>query len=244
MLATRIGCLLTSLGLIAALSCGDTPVPVTPTPPGPDLEATVQALEARVEALTAHVPTVEALSVYVPTIEDYETVVMPKLRRSGYSRAVTDLVLLKYDQYAAVYMASECLDGNESSPGGFRSFVDKRTFVRGISDLDGAFAIDPVNQSVIARMLAAPDGKNELAGCMRPYLYPEGGKEMTLGLELFSLRILSQTTSFPGMRESLRGMHENKAHSWFQPGVREGTTFLEWMCTEDGEILGWCKGDE
>ena len=104
--ATRIGCLLTSLGLIAALSFGDTST-------GPDLEATVQALEARVEALTAHVPTVEALSVYVPTIEDYETVVMPKVRRSGSSMAFGDYALSRFDLYKAVYMAFECIDGNE-----------------------------------------------------------------------------------------------------------------------------------
>ena len=167
--ATRIGCLLTSLGLIAALSCGDRLVPVTPTPPGPDLEATVQALEVRVEAITAHVPTVEALSAYVPTIEDYKVAAAFSNVRFGYE-VFRDFAIRDFYRYAAVYSASECVAGREPTSKAFRLYVNQSYGT--LNDL--------VVVEVIRSVIADSKREGEPAACMRPYLHPEGMEEAAL----------------------------------------------------------------
>jgi len=254
-LATRVGLLLASLGLIIVLSCGDASEPVGPvqspvtqlspvptadlrptiepvtaklptssptatptaTPLGPDLEATVQALEAQVQALTA----------YTPTIEDYKIVVMPKI--SGSTPAVRDAYLGHFDAYAATYVASECVDEKKPSPEAFRAFVRETVFHEEVVKLVSAVAERAVQRmiEIAERHIAAGSSPLERE-CMRPYVYPVSGAEAALAVGLIGT--VSAASLTPAFRIPYKRGLEELVLRWFDPEVGKGKPLILWLC--------------
>ena len=69
-----------------------------------------------------------------PSRSDYDLVVLPFYDDSPDS---VDDALAGFEQYAAVYLAAECLAGREATPAGFRDFVG-RTFSAGRDRIPGS----------------------------------------------------------------------------------------------------------
>ena len=188
------------LVLLVGMACGDEPgaqVPAEATvkalvqqqvqqaPPGPtpsenpDLERTVEAivedqlaeLDATVEALVEQ-RLVELLAAtpasnppYWPTAEDYTIA----LAMSGGKP--------DYENYAAVYVARECLAGRELTPEGFRALIRQgHRSVPGASD-------------TLTQMINSAQGRIALglpqAECMLPFTYPETLDDAMLSVSLY-----------------------------------------------------------
>ena len=154
-----------------ASSAGPDPPAPSPTPTAPYAPRadTVQQLTQRLAAdLAAEPPG-------WPSRSDYELVVLPFYDDSP------DLVgdaLADFEHFAAVYVASECLAGRETTPAGFRNFVGK-TFSDG---RDRIPRIAAESETVIAAILA--HSQDPPPTCLRPYGTPSSAVEAISALRL------------------------------------------------------------
>lgn len=124
--------------------------PGPPPSENPDLERTVEAivedrlaeLDATVEALVERrlAELLAALAppepIYWPTLEDYKIA----NRQLAYVNDFIPVLIRPYENFASLYVAHECLAGEELTSGGFRSFVEN-TALRKTQDGKTTFSI-------------------------------------------------------------------------------------------------------
>ena len=110
--------------------------------------------------------TVEALTAYRPTLEDYKAVILPEVSRL--TEGAREFALSHFDDYAAVYLARQCVEGRERTAKGFRAFGE------GTSPA----LLPAIAETVIEEMVGVAERQIELdlppvkQDCMRPYMYP------------------------------------------------------------------------
>jgi hypothetical protein len=175
---------------------------------GPDLDATV---EARVVAtLTAILPPEDA---YWPTIEDHNIVILPKFVGTGATKAVGTRLIDAFDQYAATYVASECLAGEQLTSERFRNFVASTMGYQSEEKL-AVFAHNAIQKLISkseARFKSGLSSAEEI--CEHPYLYPATGAEVTLAV---GLNKALTTGCIPlHLQDAHASVVERRAAQWF-----------------------------
>ena len=146
-----------------------TPEPTTTQPTGPRPDAVEQLTDRLTSELAADPQG-------WPSRSDYELAVLPLFDDNP--DAVDD-ALADFDHYAAVYVAAECLAGQEPAPAGFREMVG-RTFSPG-SDRIPRIAAEA--QALIADILAH-DPQEAPPPCLHPYITPASAVEAISALRL------------------------------------------------------------
>ena len=138
---------------------------------------------------------------YVPTLEDFRV----------YAGRTSDA---DYGPYVALYVASECLAGRDTSFEGFGLFIDQTTN-RNLN-VKAAQSIDEI--------IDRPPKKRE---CMRPFLNPQSGSDAVLAADL----VLAVRWPHVGPFERfLPEIIRERSGRWFDPSVSKDRPFLTWFC--------------
>lgn len=152
--------------------------------------------EGSPESTASQVPTVPAvvatpisapaapttLSVYWPTMQDYMSVIISP------EPAAIQTVEQTFQQYAAVYIAEECVRERERSPDGFRTFVkDTLIFPSGHDrmELMAVFADSVIASIVSVTEQRIADGLSVVEqNCLRLFTYPETTEDTLIAASL------------------------------------------------------------
>jgi tetratricopeptide (TPR) repeat protein len=134
------------------------------------------------------------------------------LEGTGATKAVIARPIDVFDQYAATYVALECLSGVQLTSEGFRSFVVSTLGYQ--SDRLALFAHDAI-QKLIQRSEARDKSGLSFVEevCERPYLYPVTGAEVTLAV---GLNLALTMGCIPrDFQDGLASVVERRAAQWF-----------------------------
>ena len=118
---------------------------------------------------------------YWPTIDDFRVIISQYDITNPFTY---DLLLRRYPQYAAVYVARECVDSRDRSFAGFRSFVetfDYDTVGRAAENLSNEI-ITFIEQRIALGLAPAEEG------CML-YVFPATWDEALLTVHLHGINL-------------------------------------------------------
>ena len=185
-------------------------------------------------------PPPAALSEYTPTLEDYVSVIITPASNAIQS---TEQV---FQQYAAVYIAEECIGGRERSAEGFRSFVEQTLIFppgRDRMELMAVIADSAIGSIVRLADEQAANGRSTVEdGCLALFTYPE-----TLGDTLIAANLVA-TVAVINVNQVLVGQMPSiiatMASDWF---ATEGSKvpLLSRLCDAGFSVLGrsLCRAD-
>ncbi len=199
--------------------CAGAPAPPTPTPARTDAQTAVAPGGDAIEELTERlISGMAAEPPGWPSRSDYELVALPFYHdRPDF----VDEALAEFGHYAAVYTASECLAGRETTPSGFRELVGE-TFS---ADRDRHTKIAAAAEVVVADILdrAADDAPP----CLRYYTSP-GTAVDAIGAIRLARPVV--TVNRPGLPPwEVDAELRMIALSWFG----RGEPFFEWVCAHE-----------
>ena len=136
---------------------------------------------------------------YWPTYADYASIALPS--PGGLSTVVQDIIKSRFLNYVSVYIAQECISGNDRTADAFREFVLQREP-----------SIESRAEAIAGEMLAQP--RQQIEGtCVQAYLYPETTAQLALASNL-------AITVYEGripivLQRGLRRITVDQASSWF-----------------------------
>jgi hypothetical protein len=169
---------------------------------------------------------------YWPTIEDHKMVILPKdPGGSMYLRASWRRAIDQFDEYAATYVASECLVGGELSSEGFGAFVDGA--FNGVSSRLWVPARDAIRE-IIARAEVRLESGLPLVKerCERPFLYPASGAEALLAGSLYNAATIQSVPL--ELQDGYSRWAEDRVAQWFNLRFKS-QPLLTWLCRRTGE---------
>ena len=158
-----------------------------------------------------------------PSRSDYELVILPFYDDSPNS---VDDALAGFEHYAAVYVAAECLAGQETTPAGFRDFVG-RTFSPG---RDRIPKIAAEAETAIAAILAH-DSLDAPPPCLRPYVTPATAVEAISALRLARPILAANRPDL--LPWQIDAKAREIALAWF----RRPDTLYNWACSHTCTLL-------
>jgi len=181
---------------------------------------------------------------YWPTLEDFKSIAYITIDKAfegqgfGSGNFYRDRVDEDHGQYAAVYVAKECLANRELSFDSFRSFIDQ-TYLR-VQSADGVPVLNVTARAVIAELLlsnALEESGLALAsdGCTGRFFYPETPTKARLAIDLVKATGVKAKLN-PFAAAGFDPVFARGAYRWFDPATAKGKPFLPWLC--EGEWWG------
>jgi hypothetical protein len=168
---------------------------------------------------------------YWPTLADYRVVsTLKKDSLPGMSPLAGFLFGERWFlAYAITYAATECVAGRELSSEGFRAFITDNL---GSPKQSTTHIILPKTNRVIGQMLVLSESGARL-DCLRPYLYPTTGTEVSLAADL--VWIIREPSVAAPFRESVRRARYDLAYAWLSQGPQPGQSILQ-MFRDEGRL--------
>jgi len=207
----------------------------------PDRQSPLQepTAQASIGETATPLPTVESLSAALgaitdtlreavltappdwPTRKDFELAISGHI---GPSVADQVDIFLRYQQYASVYVASTCVDGDSPTPTGFYSFVGRMV----TAGRDTGVVLAETAESAIVSLVDNTELKQP---CVGRYITPESVSEAVLATGVVEAIIMAnEPASLPWAVEF---EVYSQALEWFAETRDIG--MLEWVCDQLGE---------
>ena len=230
-----IGLMIVAAFALVAVACGDGSEKGSEGSPEPTASQvpTVPAVVATPIPAPAAPTALSAFSVYWPTMQDYMSVIISP------EPAAIQTVEQTFQQYAAVYIAEECVGGRERSADGFRTFVkDTLIFPSGH---DRMVLMAVFADSVIASIVSVTEQRiaNGLSvveqNCLRLFTYPETTEDTLIAASLVAtVAVIQVNQTLVAQLPSTIGII---ASDWFAtPGSK--VPLLIRLCDPRFSILG------